>query len=87
MGIVTFLIFGLIVGVLARAVMPGRQSMGILMTIVLGVAGSFLGGFLVSLVTDHRVTDLHTAGFIGSILGAIILLMIGGGFARRRSLV
>jgi uncharacterized membrane protein YeaQ/YmgE (transglycosylase-associated protein family) len=87
MGIVTFLIFGLIVGVLARALMPGRQSMGILMTIVLGVVGSFLGGFLVSLVTEHRVTDLHTAGFIGSIIGAIIVLMIGGGFARRRTLV
>jgi uncharacterized membrane protein YeaQ/YmgE (transglycosylase-associated protein family) len=85
MGIVTFLIFGLIVGLLARALMPGRQSMGFLMTIVLGVAGSFLGGFLVSLVTEHRVTDLHTAGFIGSILGAIVLLMIGGGFTRRRT--
>jgi uncharacterized membrane protein YeaQ/YmgE (transglycosylase-associated protein family) len=85
MGIVTFLIFGLVVGLLARALMPGRQSMGFLMTIVLGVAGSFLGGFLVSLVTEHRVTDLHTAGFVGSILGAIVLLMIGGGFARRRA--
>jgi len=85
MGIITFLIFGLIVGLLARALMPGRQSMGFLMTIVLGVAGSFLGGFLVSLVTDHRVTDLHTAGFIGSIVGAIVLLMIGGGFTRRRT--
>jgi uncharacterized membrane protein YeaQ/YmgE (transglycosylase-associated protein family) len=85
MGIITFLIFGLVVGLLARALMPGRQSMGFLMTIVLGVAGSFLGGFLVSLVTEHRVTDLHTAGFIGSIVGAIVLLMIGGGFTRRRT--
>jgi uncharacterized membrane protein YeaQ/YmgE (transglycosylase-associated protein family) len=85
MGIITFLIFGLVVGLLARALMPGRQSMGLLMTIVLGVAGSFLGGFLVSLVTEHRVTDLHTAGFIGSILGAFVLLMIGGGLSRRRT--
>jgi uncharacterized membrane protein YeaQ/YmgE (transglycosylase-associated protein family) len=87
MGIITFLIFGLVVGLLARALMPGRQSMGLLMTIVLGVAGSFLGGFLVSLVTDHRVTDLHTAGFIGSIIGAIVLLMIGGGLTRRRAVL
>ena len=85
MGIVTLLIFGLVVGLLARALMPGRQSMGLLMTIVRGVAGSFLGGFLVSLVTEHRVTDLHTAGFIGSILGAFLLLMIGGGLSRRRA--
>jgi uncharacterized membrane protein YeaQ/YmgE (transglycosylase-associated protein family) len=87
MGIFTFIIFGLIVGLLARAVMPGRQSMGLIMTIVLGVAGSFLGGFLVSLVTEHRVTDLHTAGFIGSIVGAFLLLMIGGGLTRRRALL
>jgi len=61
--------------------------MGLLMTIVLGVAGSFLGGFLVSLVTEHRITDLHTAGFIGSIVGAFILLMIGSGFTRRRAML
>jgi uncharacterized membrane protein YeaQ/YmgE (transglycosylase-associated protein family) len=87
MGIITFIIFGLIVGLLARALMPGRQSMGIIMTIVLGIAGSFLGGFLVSLFTNHRVTDLHTAGFIGSILGALVLLLIGGGLNRRRAVL
>jgi uncharacterized membrane protein YeaQ/YmgE (transglycosylase-associated protein family) len=87
MGILSFILFGLVVGLIARAVMPGRQSMGIIMTIVLGVAGSFLGGFVASLFTHQRVTDLNTAGFLGSVLGALLLLLIGGRMSRRRALV
>ena len=87
MGILGFILFGLIVGLLARAIMPGTQSMGLLMTTLLGVVGSFVGGFLVSLVTDHRVTDLHAAGFVGSIIGALLVLFIAGrAFAGRRAL-
>jgi uncharacterized membrane protein YeaQ/YmgE (transglycosylase-associated protein family) len=80
MGIILFIVFGLIVGFIARALMPGRQKMGLVMTAGLGVAGSFIGGFLVSLVTDNRVTDLHTAGMIGSVLGAILLLALASRF-------
>jgi uncharacterized membrane protein YeaQ/YmgE (transglycosylase-associated protein family) len=78
-----FLVFGLVVGLLARALMPGRQSMGFGMTAVLGVVGSFVGGFLVSLVTDNRITDFNTAGMIGSIVGAMLTLLIVGRFAPR----
>jgi uncharacterized membrane protein YeaQ/YmgE (transglycosylase-associated protein family) len=87
MGILLFIVFGLVVGLLARAIMPGEQRMGILMTCGLGVAGSFIGGFLSSLFTSHRVTDLHTAGLIGSVIGAIALLAVAGGLFRRRSFV
>jgi uncharacterized membrane protein YeaQ/YmgE (transglycosylase-associated protein family) len=83
MAIIMFLVFGLVVGLLARALMPGRQSMGFGMTAVLGVVGSFVGGFLVSLVTDNRVTDFNTAGMIGSIVGAMLTLLIVGRFAPR----
>jgi uncharacterized membrane protein YeaQ/YmgE (transglycosylase-associated protein family) len=55
------------------------------MTTGLGVAGSFLGGMLTSLVTHHRVTDFHTAGIIGSIVGALLLLFIVGMAMRRRT--
>jgi len=82
MGIISFIVFGFVVGLLARALLPGRQKMGLVMTTGLGIAGSFVGGFVGSLVTDHRATDLHTAGIIGSILGAIALLLLVGRFSR-----
>lgn len=82
MGILLFIVFGLIVGVLARAILPGDQKMGLLMTAILGVAGSFIGGFLASLISDQRVGDLNTAGLIGSVIGAILLLALGSTFSR-----
>jgi uncharacterized membrane protein YeaQ/YmgE (transglycosylase-associated protein family) len=84
MAILAFIVFGFVVGLLARALMPGRQAMGLGMTTLLGVAGSFIGGFIGSLVSDRQVTDLNTAGLIGSILGAMLLLFAVGAFGRRR---
>lgn len=83
MAIALFLLFGLVVGFIARAVMPGTQKMGLIATMILGVVGSFVGGFLVSLVTDSRVTDLNTAGVIGSIVGALLLLFVMGKLSHR----
>lgn len=85
MGILFFLLFGLVVGLIARAIMPGEQKMGWVMTMILGVIGSFVGGFLSALFTDRRVTDFNTAGVIGSVIGALVVLFIAGGlFTRRR---
>jgi uncharacterized membrane protein YeaQ/YmgE (transglycosylase-associated protein family) len=86
MGIILFIVFGFVVGLIARAVLPGRQSMGLVGTSLLGIAGSFVGGFLVSLVTHNRITDLNTAGVIGSILGALVLLVLASRFSGRRAL-
>jgi len=86
MGILLFAIFGLVIGLLARALLPGRQSMGLLTTALLGMAGSFVGGFLVSLVTHTRITDFNTSGVIGSILGAILLLLVASRFMRRSAI-
>jgi uncharacterized membrane protein YeaQ/YmgE (transglycosylase-associated protein family) len=86
MGIIFFIVFGFVVGLIARAVLPGRQSMGLVGTSLLGIAGSFVGGFLVSLVTHNRITDLNTAGVIGSILGALVLLVLASRFSGRRAL-
>jgi uncharacterized membrane protein YeaQ/YmgE (transglycosylase-associated protein family) len=61
--------------------------MGIVGTCLLGVAGSFVGGFLVALITNNRVTDLNTAGIIGSIVGALLVLFLVGRFSGRRALV
>jgi uncharacterized membrane protein YeaQ/YmgE (transglycosylase-associated protein family) len=83
MSILMFLVFGFIVGLIARAVMPGDQKMGIGMTTALGVAGSFVGGFLGSLFTNARVLDFSTAGLIGSVIGAFAVLFLVGMAGRR----
>jgi len=76
--IVTMLIVGLIAGLLARAIVPGRQSLSIGMTIVIGIIGSFVGGLLgyVLFGKDAAEGFLQPAGIIGSIFGAIIVLLI-----------
>lgn len=84
MGLLLFLVFGLVIGLVARALMLGNQEMGLLMTIGLGVAGSFLGGILVSLVTQHEINQLHSAGVVGSLVGALVVLGAAKFFNRRR---
>jgi uncharacterized membrane protein YeaQ/YmgE (transglycosylase-associated protein family) len=81
--IIGWIIFGGIVGALARLVMPGRDQMGMLMTILLGVAGSVLGGFLLGLLVGGRGTD--PTGWIGSILGALLLLWLYRRYSRRQA--
>jgi uncharacterized membrane protein YeaQ/YmgE (transglycosylase-associated protein family) len=85
MAILGFLLFGLVVGLLARAIMPGRQAMSLPMTALLGIAGSFLGGFLTALITNNRVLDFNTAGIFGSIIGAVVVLAIVMAAHRRRA--
>ena len=67
--------------------MPGSQKMGWIATILLGVAGSFAGGTIANLLTGNRADVLAPAGFIGSLLGALALLFIGGMIFRRRRVV
>lgn len=76
--IVVLLIVGLIAGVVARLLVPGRDPIGFLGTIVLGVLGSFLGGIVLNLIEYHKVFthSIRLAGIIGSIIGAIILLIL-----------
>jgi uncharacterized membrane protein YeaQ/YmgE (transglycosylase-associated protein family) len=83
MSIVMFILFGLIVGFLARAIMPGRQSMGFLATGLLGIAGSFIGGLIGNLFSNRPMLDMHASGFIGSLIGALAVLAVVG-FAGRR---
>jgi len=76
--IIMLLIVGLIVGAIARLLMPGRDPLGILGTILLGIAGSFVGGFLQNLVEYHSLSvhSFHPVGLIGSIIGAWVLLLL-----------
>ena len=74
MGILWMLIIGLIVGAIAKLIMPGKDPGGIIVTIILGIAGAFLAGFLGRAMGWYGEGDV--AGFIASVIGAIILLII-----------
>jgi uncharacterized membrane protein YeaQ/YmgE (transglycosylase-associated protein family) len=76
--IVILIVVGLIAGLLARLLVPGRDPIGILGTILLGIVGSFVGGFIWNLIDYHRFAPhkFHPAGIIGSILGAIVVLIV-----------
>lgn len=76
--IVVLIVIGLIAGLVARILVPGRDHIGILGTILLGIAGSFVGGFLQRLVLGHslEVHHFYASGIIGSIIGAIVVLLL-----------
>ena len=76
--IIVLVVVGFIVGAIARLLMPGRDPIGVLGTIVLGIVGSFVGGFLQNLIQYHslNVNKFHPVGLIGSIIGAWVLLLI-----------
>lgn len=84
MGILAWIVFGFVIGLLARALVPGKQSMGFVMTTILGVAGSLIGGLVASALTGGRTGEFTGAGFIGSLIGAIVLLLIAGAVFRPR---
>lgn len=73
--ILGWLLFGLIAGFIARALVPGKDDIGILRTIAVGVVGSVVGGLIVGLLTGG-LRGFHPAGWIGSIVGAVIVLVI-----------
>lgn len=72
MGYVYMAIVGFVVGLIARAILPGTQSIGIILTAVLGIAGSFVAGFVGQAIGWYQAGQ--GAGFLGSIVGAVLLL-------------
>ena len=75
MGILIWLLVGVIAGLIARALVPGSDPMGFLGTLILGLVGSLVGGFLGNLLFDGQ-WDVTAAGIVGSVIGAIIALLV-----------
>lgn len=76
MGIIGMIVIGFIVGLVARAILPGTQALGFILTTVLGIAGSFVAGYLGQAMGWYQAGE--GAGFVGSVLGAMVLLFIVG---------
>jgi uncharacterized membrane protein YeaQ/YmgE (transglycosylase-associated protein family) len=74
--ILSWCVFGLIVGGLARLLYPGDDKLGCLGTIVLGVSGSIIGGFLWGVISGRDLNELQYGGFITSTIGGIIALAV-----------
>ena len=76
MGIFTWIILGLVVGVIAKFIMPGKDPGGIIITILLGIAGAIGGGFISSALGFGKVTGFNLSSLIIAVGGAVILLAI-----------
>jgi uncharacterized membrane protein YeaQ/YmgE (transglycosylase-associated protein family) len=73
--LLVWIVFGLIVGAIARLLVPGRDPMGCLGTMALGIIGSLVGGFFVTLLFGGRGEGFHPAGFIGAVIGGVLVLL------------
>jgi uncharacterized membrane protein YeaQ/YmgE (transglycosylase-associated protein family) len=79
MGIIGFLIAGLIIGALARLVKPGKQNLGLLMTMLLGMGGAVIGGIVASALGTGSITELNVLGFIVAVIAAVLLIGVAEG--------
>jgi len=87
MQILGLIVIGIVIGVLARLVLPGRQRIGILMTVLLGIAGALVGGIVASAIGEGDIFELNFIGTIVGIAAAALLIAVaeglGTGDARR----
>ncbi|MGY1714752.1 GlsB/YeaQ/YmgE family stress response membrane protein [Geodermatophilus nigrescens] len=79
-----FLVAGLVIGALARLVTPGRQRLGILATLLLGLAGSVIGGTIANLLGTGDVFELNVLGFVVAVIAAVLLIGVAEGIAGSR---
>jgi len=85
MGIIAWIVLGLIAGALAKLIMPGRDPGGIIVTMLIGIAGAIVGGFLFSLFGGGGVTGVNLGSIVVAVVGALVLLFLYRLFMGRRS--
>lgn len=79
-----FIVFGLFVGAVARLIKPGRQNLSILATLLLGLAGSVIGGVVANLLRSGTIMELNVIGAIVAIVSAVLLVGVFEGVSSRR---
>jgi uncharacterized membrane protein YeaQ/YmgE (transglycosylase-associated protein family) len=81
--ILGLILIGLVIGVLARVIVPGKQRLSMLATLLLGVAGAIIGGFLASLIGMGSITELNFVGFVLAVVAAVLLIGVAEGISGR----
>ena len=81
--ILGLILIGLVIGVLARLIVPGKQHLSMLATLLLGVAGAIIGGFLASLIGMGSITELNFVGFVLAVVAAVLLVGVAEGISGR----
>ncbi|CUA04088.1 putative transglycosylase associated protein [Escherichia coli] len=76
MGILSWIIFGLIAGIIAKWIMPGKENVGIIVTIILGIVGAVVGGYISTFFGFGKVDGFNFGSFVVAVIGAIVVLYI-----------
>ena len=79
-----FIVFGLVVGAVARLIKPGRQNLSLLATLLLGLAGSVIGGVVANLLNSGTIFELNVIGAVVAIIAAVLLIGVFEGVAAKR---
>jgi uncharacterized membrane protein YeaQ/YmgE (transglycosylase-associated protein family) len=85
MQILGLIVVGLIIGALARLVKPGKQRIGLLMTLLLGVGGAIIGGVIASLLGTGDIFELNVLGFIVAVIAAVLLIGVAEGASAKKA--
>ncbi|MDA1360707.1 GlsB/YeaQ/YmgE family stress response membrane protein [Glycomyces luteolus] len=79
-----FIVAGLVIGVLARLIKPGKQRLGLLATLILGLVGSVIGGTVANLLGTGDIWELNVLGFVVSVIAAVLLIGVAESIAQSR---
>ena len=85
MQILGLIVVGLIIGALARLLKPGRQAIGLLWTLLLGIAGALIGGIVASAIGTGDIFELNIIGFIVAVIAAVLLIGVAEGMSGRKT--
>jgi uncharacterized membrane protein YeaQ/YmgE (transglycosylase-associated protein family) len=85
--VIGFIVAGLVIGALARLIKPGKQNLSLIATLLLGLAGSVIGGVIASLLGTGNIFELNVLGFIVAVIASVALIGVAEGLAGRRKSV